>query len=301
MNSRHFPEEAVLKTELGTFYFTLTRHRDRNTQKITRYMISIGGKANKCVQIVIPSEESDEKEGSLLWVESKESCTLLSNVSGKLPQHMVQLGFSIANDINPKCTKYTLDDCSKIPCELPNGKTQWVSLKPYHIAFHGRTWYEHYFGAKLLTNHEIYDRLKKNMYDSAKKPPTFDFINAELQDELAPIYAKERTWSDFFQTISNKYGRKKCAVVYPWIMNALLHIFENSNIFEHPKWYIDVEENRRTEKTPLIPFTSYEVKWSGGLRRRNRKTRKHSVQSVPIYFVNIPEAHAMKYKDFIQS
>lgn len=295
--NRIFPPEAVIKTDKGTFYLTITPFKNRNTGQSEYYTISLGGKTNKCVQLKVPDIHNPNQEGLLIWVESEISCYFFANTTNKMAIHMVNLGFTIAKDINPNCNRYIFDDCSSIKCKLPNGKSQVVSMKPYHIVFHGETWYEKYFGAKLVSNHSIYEKGKLGLCDSAKKTKTFDFIHSDLQEILTPIYDNSATWYDFFREIDTVFKEKKCAMVYPWLVSALLVIFDNNYIFENPKWYIDLSENKLAEKTPSISFISHAV------MRGGKKTRKLHRLNYPVhvpYIINYPLVQSFNYKEYLQ-
>jgi hypothetical protein len=119
-----------------------------------------------------------------------------------------------------------------------------------------------------------------------KKPAVFNFNNLELEEELSPLFIKANTWAEFFDSIDKKYGKKKCSVVYPWIINAMYIIFEGDNIFDNYKWVINLD------RLPLIPFKSYLQK--GGV------TRKKVSPNIPIVFLlDIPEVNSMNYRRFL--
>lgn len=296
---RYFRSRLVVVTEKATFHVTINPVKSRNSNTPPAYYnLNIGSRKRKCIQLSVPSLSSGETRGKLIWVEKLiPECYLNAKDKKSLSQHAVNLGFTIARDINPRCSIYEFDDMSKIDCMLPNNKKEVVPMKLFHIAFHGETWYEKYFGAKPAKDQELYRRLKLNLYDSAMKPPQFDFINHSLQKELEPLYEVSRTWYDFFTTIDQKYKDKKCAVIYPWIMNALMHIFENNNIFDYPKWYVDLEENQANTRTPLVQFTSYEDIGKHGGTRNNRK---QTIPAPPMYHVNIPQIQEMNYSEFMR-
>lgn len=295
--STQIPSELNVRTRNGTFNVKITPFQDRDTNKIESYTISLGGQKDKCVQILVPTEEG--KEGKLIWVESNGTCYLELTSKNKLMQHLIHLGFTLARKINPLCHRYVFDDCSSFPCELPNGKKYTVSMKPFHIAFHGETWYEKYFGAKLVRGQEEYERGKRNLYDSAKKPKTFDFVNPELQELLTPIYNSTTTWYAFFEEISENYGSKKCSIVYPWIVSALIHVFDGSNIFEHIKWYLDLSENKAAEKTPMIEYRSI-TRGGRKTRKYRRKTNENMTPPIPpVYIMNIPMVKELRYIDYV--
>jgi hypothetical protein len=251
------------------------------------------------VQMNVPSVESGGSTGTLMWVEKiGPVCYLTAKDSKNLSLYTINLAFTIARDINPNCVRYELDDCSSFKCALPDGTDPVVSLKPFHIAFHGATWYEKYFGAKLTHNHEVYRRLCLNLYDSSKKPTSFSFKHKDLDEDLGQLYKTTHTWHDFFQAIQAKYGDKKCTAVYPWIMDAMFHIFDNSNMFEIHKWYIDLRANAEEAKTPLIPFMSYKdaLATGGGTRKR----KKTYYNTPPVYIRNPIQMQSMEFRKFLE-
>lgn len=295
-----FPNKAIITTDKAVFHLTISEFKNRDTGIVEHYTINLGSKNNKCVQMNVPSVESGGKIGTLMWVEKVSSvCYMTSKDNKNLSQYTINLAFTIARDINPSCFRYEFDDLSSFKCTLPDGSKPIVSLKLFHIAFHGATWYEKYFGAKMAHNHDIYRRLCLNLYDSSKKPSTFSFKHKELDEDLMQLYKPAHTWNDFFQAIQTKYGDKKCTAVYPWILDAMYHIFNNSNTFDNHKWYIDLSENIKDIKTPLIPFKSYEdTLVTGG---STRKQKKHYYYNVPpIYICNPIKIQSMEFRKFLE-
>ena len=272
-----YPEEVIIVTTSGKFYLKISPNKNRNLS-IDSYTLSLGSETKKCVQLTV-----NQKEGKLLWVESENDCSLEKYVEKKFVQHMVNLIVTIGLDISPSLEKIFLDDTSSFKCKIPyssnisyytdgisNNKIK-VSMAPFHIAFHGGTWYEYYFNAQLVKEYDVYLKKIKNMKDSSFKPPTFDFNNSDVQDILEPMYLSSDTWYDFFKIINDTFTSKKCAVVYPWIKDAMYSIFE-SEIFMNTKWVITIKDN---EKLLKIPFSSYEVV-RGGSKAFGILTRKRT-------------------------
>jgi len=293
-----YPDQRIIQTDVGVFHLKITEHINRITNTIESYFIGLGSKNNKCVQISFPSRKSLIKDGTLAWVSAMDDCSLEKYIQKGLAHHMVLLGLTIARNINPTLEKIVLDDMSAFKCDLPDNKSYKVDMKPFHIAFHGATWYEYYFDAKLENNDErkIYNRLKANLYNSNKKPPTFIFNNSELQKELEPLYQKSQTWAQFFELIGAKYGKKKCGVVYPWLIHAMKIIFDKTQLYERYYWVIDIRNNNAKTKTPLIPFRSYEYKPSVEASKKHKcYFEKH------YYMIDIPEVMSMNYTQFLQN
>lgn len=289
-----------LNTNYEQFIFRSTVLLDRDTQAPVSFTINLGSKENFCVQIRVPSKESQETDAYLMWVEANENCSLESYIKNGIAKHMTLLGLTLARKINPNIKTVSFEDTSSFDCELPNDKEEKVPMKAFHIAFHGATWYEYHFGAMLKRDYNKYCTLKNNIYKPENKPKTFYFINEELQEELEPLYSNTQTWYDFFQEISKKYGKKKCGMVYPWIMSAMNEIFE-CNIYDDTKWYIDFNANKETNYTPMIDYKRYSIT-TGGTRRKTikqRKARQFSFRRRYI-FPHIPQIQKWDYKTFIR-
>jgi hypothetical protein len=209
---------------------------------------------------------------------------------------MILLGLTLTREINQNIKTVSFEDTSSFKCKLPNTEKQ-VPMKAFHIAFHEATWYEYYFNARLKQDYDKYVNLKKNMYKSEYKPKTFDFINANLQKELEPLYEATTNWYDFFQAIEEKYGNKKCGIVYPWIMKAMYEIFK-SNIYDDTHWYIDFKYNEEQNKTPRIEFDLRNERGRVNKTLKNRKNRRFTFSRTHI-FPNIPEIQEWNYIKFI--
>jgi hypothetical protein len=300
------PAEYTVRTANGKFHMKITAAVDR-TKKAESFMINIGSKKRQCIQLTVPLKHTGHTDAKLVWVEAHEECSLERYIKEGIAQHMVLLGITMARHINSSIKTIFLDDTNSFMCALPNGKEQKVPMKPFHIAFHEATWYEYYFDAKLKNNHEEYVRLKKNMYRSEYKPLQFDFINQELQTELQPLYDASLSWYDFFQAIATKYEKKKCTVIYPWIVQAMNHIFEGS-IFNNTSWYIDLEANKAKNKTKMIP--SEIIKYDpaavnyravkGGKRGtlKHRRARRYTASRIDI-FPSIPQIQSWNWRSFL--
>lgn len=289
-----------IKTRYGIFIVKFTPSFDRNTGKPISFMINIGSKDKQCVQLKVPSRETNETDAYLIWVEADENCSLETYIRKGLAQHMTLIGLTLVRQINPNIITVSFKDTSSFMCELPNDTEIKVPMKAFYIAFHGKTWYEEMFDAKLKYDHNKYIELKYNMFKTDCKPPDFNFVNAELQEELEPLYQSTNNWYNFFQAISKKYGKKKCAVVYPWIIDAMNRIF-NGSIYDNIDWYINFEENRLQDKTPIIKLNIDKIK--GGSRknetRKKRRGRRFTFSRTYI-FPNIPRIQKWNYKDFLE-
>jgi hypothetical protein len=142
MSIKTFPKSAIIKTEKAIFHISITPFTNRDTNEIDNYTVNIGSKNNKCVQLNVPAINTKRKEGKFIWAEKiGPVCYLTSKDNRGLTQYTINLAFTIARDINPECTRYIFEDCSSFYCELPDKSKVCVSMKMFHIAFHGATWY----------------------------------------------------------------------------------------------------------------------------------------------------------------
>lgn len=288
----------TLQSTVGLFELLIKPIMNRDKTQPESFVVNLGTKQRKCVQFTVPSIESQKTEAKLLWVEAHEECSMEKYIEKGIAQQMVIIGISVARSLNKNIKRINLDDTSSFQCALPNEKEYKVPMKPFHIAFHGATWYEYYFDAMLKKNHDQYEKSKYNRYKSEFKPKEFDFVNQELQQELEPLYHTTLNWNDFFEAIADKYGKKKCGIVYPWIHKAINTMLD-SNLYDQTEWYIDLEENIKKNKTPIVSFTLQKIV-SGGRRSTIKKTKaRRFTYSRTHFFPNIPQIQSWNYKKFI--
>ena len=147
---RTFPSRAIITTEKAAFHMTIQPVKNWITKELEAYKVGIGTRKKKQLFITVPMSESSKTEGTFMWIEETGPvCTFDPEKDSKsLSKHILQLGFTIARDINPACLRYTFDDCSVFSCTLPGRIEEGVSMKVFHIAFFGGTWYEIHFGAR---------------------------------------------------------------------------------------------------------------------------------------------------------
>jgi len=291
-----YPKEAIIKTNKYSFHLHLTPYKNRNTCIVEKYNITLGCPDTKCITLSVPARHMHDKSGKIASIERKTDCSFETSDKPGFSQHLLLLGLTIARDINPSVTKFYFDDCSHIDCTMPDGSTIPISLRNTNITFHGASWYEQHFGAKLVTGHSEYRRRVENLYNPDKKPPTFDFNNTDLNELLTPLYMSSETWADFFKAIRDNYDKRKCAIIYPWFMNALYIIFDG-NMFDNMKWYIDVEDNGLT---PLVPFTTYTVRRQQRGAGHTRRVRRYRYPAYMSFTMNPNRVRKYNYKRFLQ-
>ena len=231
----------------GVFKITVTPYNDPRTNKLSYYVLNVGGDIDKCVNITIHSEDSKRsKELLLSWTEviGKECSVDGQLIKGDSTVQMVRLAFTVAKEIAPYAEYITFSDMSYFMCNTPEGNIK-VSLPAFHIAFYDKTWYEDKFKAIMTNanNYKLYRDSIENMYnEDTDMPPDFDFGNARIRELLLPFYTKAKTWKQFFHLIAVNYPDDKCTLMYPWLTGAMRFIFQGSGVYAGQEWKIDIKK-----------------------------------------------------------
>ncbi len=182
--------------------------------------INVGGK-NDCVQIFY---DRFTNKARLERLETEKGGCSLSDeeVHGEKTIQMADLGFSILRDIHPSVEEATLIDSAKFPCTLPDGKKTPISYKQFFLLLKGKTYYQDRFQAipEFPAEEEALHTFVKNREDPLRKPAKFNFMNADLNTLLTPVYDDCTTWKEFIEKLYSIYKRGICQVMYPWYLHA---------------------------------------------------------------------------------
>lgn len=270
------PFKRAIKTKYGIYKLKATKdvktlYSMNATKKEVGIILNLGGKDTNCVQIKVPYEGS---VGKILWIQAgKENECSIDNKEqrGDKLVHMVQVGITIAKEINSNLHYLELEDSASFDCILPDNSKIAMNSTDHDIAFYQKSYYEKRYGAILIndTLREEYTKDMKGFYEAAKKPLEFDFKSREIEEELVPLYNSSDNWKEFFDKINEKYGNKKCTVTVLWIKSALLHIF-NNRLYSGLNWKIDLS------KIPKISYEERVLTTSIGGTRKNVKCVKRS-------------------------
>lgn len=150
------------------------------------------------------------------------------------------------NDVKT-ITKFEFDDDSHIDCiekdmskRPPRKAIKPLNLAYFYIAYHGKTWYEARFNAKMM-DAEKYRRYRQSLAfltDPSKKPPFLEFLqiisSIENIELLEKYYSKATTYREFFENIPKV---RRCDVLYPWLNTFMKHYIGSA--FDDKGWYID--------------------------------------------------------------
>jgi hypothetical protein len=153
---------------------------------------------------------------------------------------IIEYSYSEINTINI----FNFDDNSHINLEHP------IYLGFFHIAYHGKTWYEANFNAKMIDS-EKYERYKNSLNfltDSLQKPEFMDFLNiirGSLQstknlDTLEIYYNKSSTYREFFENIPKT---RRYEILHEWLATFMEYYI--GSVFSVKGWYIDVNDMSR--------------------------------------------------------
>lgn len=288
-------QEHYIIPTIGQFKITITpEYNPRNKSNILYYILNVGGNFDKCVNLTLhPKDSPDSKKIILSWTEIiDKECTVNSQIiKGQATITMLNLAFTIAKQFAPYAEYVLFHDMSYFYCDTPEGNKK-ISLPPYHIAFHDKTWYEDKFKA-TMTNEDNYIKYKqyiKNMYKEEILYETFNFGNVHIKEILYPLYIEAKTWKQFFKLINNKYPNNKCILMYPWINNAMNIIFEGNAIYAGQEWKILLSN------IPKIHY--YEIgKITGGVITNN----KYMIQYDDYRVVNYNDTNKWDINRFIHN
>lgn len=197
--------------------------------------------------------------------------------------HMTDLAFTIMKGINPSIQNVTFLDDSHITY-IDNNEKKSVLLLSAYVLLYQKTYYEQKFNATMqyTDKYKEYVQLRtKGFNDPSMKPPTFDFMDTEVQDMLEPLYKATNTWYSFIELLKSTYKDTNIyKIIRPWYRHALHQIFQRVEISQF--WQIDIT-NR-----PIIQYTRIEKKntkynLTRGGKRKSRRISFSAYKQQDIY------------------
>ncbi len=197
--------------------------------------------------------------------------------------HMTDLAFTIIKEINPTIQIVTFIDDSHITY-MDNNKKNGVLLLSAYVLLYQKTYYEQKFNATMqdAEKYKEYVQLRtKGFNDPSMKPPTFDFLDTEIQYKLEPLYKATNTWYSFIELLKLTYKDTNIyKMIRPWYRHALHIIFQGVDITQF--WQIDIT-NR-----PIIQYTRIEKKntkynLTRGGKRKSRRISFSAYKDKAIY------------------
>ncbi len=234
-------------------------------------------KNGQCISVTVPILES-QTSAHINCSEYDNTCPVITPDSNTcLATHMIHLVATIIRKDAPHITHIVVDDMSKLKCELPPGSDVSHLILPlshFYVAFYGKTWYEHTFGA-VMCDHDMqeeYMRLINRRDDPAWKPEYYSFPRNEIYDMLCELYKSTLTWREFFDKIANQYGIYKNAVIFPWIICAITGMMSGSRLYNCGEWEFEIGG------LPMVEYRAYKMtpRMSGGAARTGHQQRSRT-------------------------
>jgi hypothetical protein len=141
---------------------------------------------------------------------------------------------------------FEFEDDSNIDCATqspPRKLTKPLNLAFFHIAYHGSTWYEARFNAKMMDpeKHKKYKKSLEFLTDPSKKPEFKFFLeiieNKHAEDSpqlinLEKYYNKSLTYRKFFEAIPKE---ERCNILYEWLDTFMKYYI----FYDNRDWFID--------------------------------------------------------------
>lgn len=241
---------------IGKYKFKIKSNILVHNNKIICRTYKIGGDYLDCVNISYTYHDNKPVSAKLPHLLYEPECTVGSSLEkGSGTEIMIKFAIQYAYNNVPSISKFEFDDDSHIDCiekdmkkTPPRKPTKPVNLAYFYIAYHGMTWYEARFNAKMIDS-EKYKAYKKSLLfliDPKQKLPFIEFIqiiggsftsssSSELITELEKYYTPAKTYREFFQNIP---PIKRCHILYGWLTTFMEHYIRST--FSDKGWYINI-------------------------------------------------------------
>jgi hypothetical protein len=237
----------------GKYKFKITRNIQDYNGKIISHTYKIGGDYPDCVNISYTYHDNKPISAKLPHLLYEPECAIGSSLEkGSGTELMIKNALKYAYKDVPSISIFEFDDDSHIDCvekniakPPPRKPTKPVNLAYFYIAYHGMTWYEARFNAKMKDSerYKAYQNSLTFLIDPKQKLPFIRFIeiiggsfsSTERITELEKYYIPATTYREFFQNIQ---PIKRCDMLYGWINTFMEHYIRS--IFSDKGWYINI-------------------------------------------------------------
>ena len=246
----------------GKYKFKITRNIQDYNGKIISHTYKIGGDYPDCVNISYTYHDNKPIRAKLPHLLYEPECAVGSSLEkGSGTELMIKYAIQYAYKDVPSIPIFEFDDDSHIDCveknmakPPPRKPTKPVNLAYFYIAYHGMTWYEARFNAKMKDSerYKAYQNSLTFLIDPKQKLPFIRFIeiiggsfsSTERITELEKYYIPATTYREFFQNIP---PIKRCDMLYGWINTFMEHYIRS--IFSDKGWYINILD---MESKPIL-------------------------------------------------
>ena len=268
----------------GKYKFKITRNIQDYNGKIISHTYKIGGDYPDCVNISYTYHDNKPIRAKLPHLLYEPECAVGSSLEkGSGTELMIKYAIQYAYKDVPSIPIFEFDDDSHIDSLFhlndetatgseefvipqsdcveknmakppPRKPTKPVNLAYFYIAYHGMTWYEARFNAKMKDSerYKAYQNSLTFLIDPKQKLPFIRFIeiiggsfsSTERITELEKYYIPATTYREFFQNIP---PIKRCDMLYGWINTFMEHYIRS--IFSDKGWYINILD---MESKPIL-------------------------------------------------
>ena len=242
--------------------------------QILIHTYKIGGDYEDCINISYIYENNKPLQAKIPHLLYEPECAVGSFLEkGSGTELIIKAALLYAyNDVNT-IPFFQFDDNSHIDCveknmakSPPRKSIKPVNLAFFYIAYHGKTWYEARFNAKMI-NLEKYRKYKnslKFLTDPSQKPAFTEFlkiIRGSLEttdnlDILEGYYNRASTYREFFENIPKT---KRCDILYEWLTTFMKYYIGST--FSDKEWYIDVNNMNNLNEVQSGGSLSRSVKY----------------------------------------
>ena len=239
--------------QAGKYKFLIKRNIQLYRDQILVHTYKIGGDYEDCINISYIYKNNKPFEAKIPHLLYEPECAVGSFLEkGSGTEIMIRTAILYAYNDVKSIPFFKFDDDSHIDCveknmikTPPRKPTKPVNLAFFYIAYHGKTWYESKFNAKMV-DPEKYRKYKNSLSflrDPSKKPPFIEFlqiIGSSLESTekihiLEGYYNRALTYRDFFENIPKT---RRCEILYEWLTTFMRHYIGST--FSDKEWYIDV-------------------------------------------------------------
>jgi len=237
--------------KVGKYDFKIVEDIRSYNSRIISHTFRIGGNYDKCISVsYIYNYMNKPISAKIPHALYEPECSMDSNLEkGEGTIIMLKTLLNYVYNKIPSINNFVFDDMSHIDCvekdmakKPPRSATKPLNLAYFSIAYHGKTWYEKNFNAKMKDNtkYNKYRERLEFLTDSSKKVDYIEFLritrpNSELYSYLEKIYNKSETYRDFFEAIPKS---KRCDILYSWLVSFIEYYLKD--VYTNYDWVIDI-------------------------------------------------------------
>ena len=246
------------KTEIvpkGRYRFRITRNIQSYRDQIIVHTYKVGGDYADCVNISYTYRNNLPVQARMPHLLFEPACAVGSFLEkGSGTELMIKTAIQYAYEDVKTIPFFEFDDDSHIDCvekdmtaTPPRKPKKPLNLAYFYIAYHGMTWYEARFNAKMLDvdKYRAYKLSLSFLTDPGQKLPFLQFLqiigrSLETLDGIGALesyYTRAATYRGFFDLIPKT---KRCDMLYGWLTTFMDHYIGTT--FYDKGWFIDARD-----------------------------------------------------------